>query len=189
MEQTQLFDFGAFPTLSTAHLVLREIVATDAADVFVFWSDPEVQKYNAEPLKEVAEAAASIERIRQWYIDKQEVIWGATLIGEDKVIGSFSLFDWQRYHNRAQLGYDLARSYWGQGLASEAVAAVLRFGFERMNLHRIEAYTIIDNYPSVRMLKRLGFQLEGVRREYSWEEDGTYHGSGVFGLLRHEFRG
>ena len=187
MSKTELFDFTTFPTLRTERLLLREMVATDAEDVFVFRSDPEVQKYNSEPLQEIAQAAAFIEQIRQWYADQQEVIWGATLIGEDKVIGSFSLFDWQRYHNRAQIGYDLARRYWGQGIGSEAVRALLRFGFERMKLHRIEAYTIIDNHASVRMLQKLGFQLEGVRRQYSWEEDGAYHGSGVFGLLRHEY--
>jgi ribosomal-protein-alanine N-acetyltransferase len=56
-----------------------------------------------------------------------------------------------------------------------------------MQLHRIEAATIVDNTRSVRLLERLGFRREGVRREYSLEEDGAYHDSAIYGLLRREF--
>jgi ribosomal-protein-alanine N-acetyltransferase len=180
-----MFDFTVFPTLQTERLILREMALTDAADALVFWGDPEVQKYNAEPIKTVAEATASIQLVHEWYRTKQEIIWGITRRGEDRVLGSCSLFQWNRHHRRAEIGYDLAHAEWGIG--REAVGAVLRFGFDVLQLHRFDAYTIIDNHPSVRMLQKLGFQLEGIRREYSWEDDGAYHGSAVFGLLRHEY--
>ena len=51
---TRVFDFSAFPTLTTERLVLRELVSPDAPDVFVFRSDPEVQKYNSEPMTNVS---------------------------------------------------------------------------------------------------------------------------------------
>lgn len=50
-----------------------------------------------------------------------------------------------------------------------------------------EAETIADNHESVRMLERLGFQREGTRRSYSWEDDGTFHAGAIYGLLRDEF--
>jgi ribosomal-protein-alanine N-acetyltransferase len=56
-----------------------------------------------------------------------------------------------------------------------------------LNLNRIEAATIADNHESVNLLKKLGFTLEGIRRGYSWEEDGAFHDSAMFGLLRDEF--
>ena len=62
------------------------------------------------------------------------------------------------------------------------------FGFERMGLNRIEVETIEDNHESRRMLEKLGFILEGIRREYSLEDDGDYHGSAMYGLLRSEYR-
>jgi [ribosomal protein S5]-alanine N-acetyltransferase len=181
-----MFDFTTFPTLTTARLVLREVVAADAPDVFIFRSDPEVQKYNSEPMKDVAEATALIDELQQGYKDQQSLSWGITLRTEPRVLGLCSIHQWDRYHRRAEIGYDLARSQWGQGIGTEAVGAIVRFGFEQLAVHRLEAYTIIDNFASVRMLEKLGFQLEGVRRDYSWEEDGLFHGSGVFGLLRHE---
>jgi len=183
-----MFDFTNFPTLTTERLILRAFSLADAADALIFWGDAEVQKYNAEPIKTVDEATASIQRVHEWYQTQQEIIWGITRRGEDRVLGSCSLHHWDRHHRRAEIGYDLAHAEWGQGIGGEAVSAVLRFGFDVLQLHRFDAYTIIDNHESVRMLQRLGFQLEGVRREYSWEDDGTFHGSGVFGLLRHEYQ-
>ena len=87
------------------------------------------------------------------------------------------------------MGYDLARAFWGQGIGSEAVRAVLHYGFTELNLNRIEAATIADNHESVKLLRKLGFQLEGIRRGYSWEEDSTFHDSAMFGLLRDEYMG
>ena len=82
------------------------------------------------------------------------------------------------------IGYDLARDQWGQGSATEALTAAIRFGFAEMLLNRIEAQTIADNASSTRLLGRLGFAREGTRRRYSWEEDGTFHDGAIYGLLR-----
>ncbi|MEQ4206886.1 GNAT family protein [Actinopolymorpha sp. B9G3] len=57
-----------------------------------------------------------------------------------------------------------------------------------MDLNRVEAETIADNHESVRLLKRLGFQREGIRRAYSLEEDGTFHDGAIYGLLAHDYR-
>jgi RimJ/RimL family protein N-acetyltransferase len=63
------------------------------------------------------------------------------------------------------IGYDLARLYWKQGIMTEAIEALLRFGFEVRNLHRIEARVRRGNEASMRLLRRLGFQEEGLLRE------------------------
>jgi ribosomal-protein-alanine N-acetyltransferase len=76
-----------------------------------------------------------------------------------------------------------AISHWGQGIASEAARAVIDYGFTTMKLHRIQAHTIADNHP-VRLLERLGFRREGTMREYSLEDDLSFHDSAVYGLLR-----
>jgi ribosomal-protein-alanine N-acetyltransferase len=82
----------------------------------------------------------------------------------------------------------MARAYWGQGIASEALRAILRFGFDGMKLNYIYAGTIADNHESVRLLERIGFRREGTRREYSWEDDGTFHDGAMYGLLWHELQ-
>ena len=72
-------------------------------------------------------------------------------------------------------------------LAIAAAREIIRFGFERMHLNRIDADTIEDNHESVRMLKKLGFVREGIRRGYSHEDDGEYHASTINGLPRSDY--
>jgi ribosomal-protein-alanine N-acetyltransferase len=181
------FEIAAFPTLTTDRLILREVVAEDANGLLVFRGDPEAQKYNLVPMKDTLEAVALVRTMQAWYASGYAIQWGITLRDEHQVLGLCGLHDWNRKHHRASIGYDLARSHWGQGIATEAMRAVLRYGFEQWNLNRIEAITIVDNARSIRLLERLGFQLEGIRREHSLEKDGLFHGSAVYGLLRSEY--
>lgn len=187
MNEPSLFDFSAFPVLTTDRLTLRPLRPSDAPDVLVFRSDWEVQKYNSPVYTSVAEAEDLIERLRAEFEQQEGISWAVTLTSEDIVIGLFGFHHWSRHHRRAEIGYDLARAYWGRGIASEALRAMLPFGFRRLDLHRIYANTIADNHESVRLLERLGFQREGTRRESSWEDDGTFHDSAIYGLLRREY--
>jgi [ribosomal protein S5]-alanine N-acetyltransferase len=182
-----VFDYSTFPILTTERLVLRELRLADAADLLVFRGDAYVQRFNAQPLVSVAEAEMEIRKTHAVYSANEELGWGIALKDSDKIVGGIGLYHWSRYHRHAEVGYDLARNFWGQGYASEALRAVLHFGFTEMNLHRIYAGTIADNHESVRLLERNGFTREGTRRESSWEDDGTYHDSALYGLLRREF--
>lgn len=179
--------WSEFPVLRTERLLLRQPTLADAADVFVFSSDPMVQKYNAEPTTDIVEAEELIKAYNAEYESTEGVILGITLQGVDTVIGMIGFHYWS-IHNRAMLGYDLAREYWGRGIGSEAARRVIRFGFENMALNRIEAPTIVDNHESVRMLEKLGFTREGIRREYTLEEDGEYHNSAMYALLLSEYQ-
>jgi ribosomal-protein-alanine N-acetyltransferase len=187
MNDTNVFDFTTFPVLTTRRLVLRELLLSDAQDVLVFRGDPEVQKYNAPVARDIEDVYALMEELRAGWTEQVGIAWAVTLKPGDAVLGLFGLHDWNKYHRRAEVGYDLAHAYWGRGIGTEAVRAIVRFGFERMNLNRIYAGTIADNHASVRLLEKVGFQREGTRRKHSWEEDGTFHDSAMYGLLRDEY--
>ncbi|MGE3268108.1 MAG: GNAT family N-acetyltransferase [Chloroflexota bacterium] len=183
-------DLSLFPILTTVRLTLRELDAADAGDLLRFRGDPEVQRFNTRPMSDISEALALIDTLRKWYIAQRAIHWGITLTAqadEHRVIGLCSLHGLNRQHRRAAIGYDLAREHWGQGIAFEAVRAVVAFGFEHLRLNRIEAVTVEDNYRSVDLLERLQFTREGVRREHSLEDDGRFHGSAIYGLLRREY--
>ena len=185
--KSMVFDPSTFPVLTTERLTLREPVLADAPDYFIIGRDPEVQKYNAPIMKDVGEAEALIEEVRAEYSKQEGISWGVTLKNSDTVLGLFGFYRWSHRHRRAEVGYALARAWWGQGIGTEAVRAMVRFGFEQMNLHRIYAGTILDNYESVSLLENIGFIREGTKRESSWEDDGTFHDSAMYGLLRREF--
>ena len=182
-----LFDPSIFPVLTTERLTLREPLLSDAADYFIVGRDYEVQKYNAPVMKKVSEAEALIKEVRTEYARREGIPWAVTFTGSDTVLGLFGFYHWSHHHRRAEVGYALARAYWGQGIGTEAVRGMIPFGFKQMNLHRIYAGTIADNHESVRMLERIGFVREGTKRESSWEDDGTFHDSAMYGLLRHDY--
>ena len=187
MDSNPVFDFAAFPVLTTERLILRELRRSDAADVLVFRGDPIVQKYDDPVIHTEAEAQTFIDELHEEYRARAGINWAVTRSDLDVVVGIFSLHHWSRHHRRAEAGYGLARACWGQGIASEALRAILRFGFGQLDLNRIYAQTIADNHESVRLLERLGFRREGTFRRHSWEDDGTFHDSAMYGLLREEF--
>jgi [ribosomal protein S5]-alanine N-acetyltransferase len=183
------FDFSAFPTLVTPRLVLREMVAGDSADFFSFASDPEVQKYDSDPpMRETAEADAEIERSRGWFEGKQVIRWGVELKEENRLVGYIGFYFWQKVYYKTELGYTVARPYWRRGIATEAIRALMQFGFEGLCLHRINVDTRMDNTASVHLMQTLGFRHEGVRRECILSEDGTYQNWGIYGMLEDEYR-
>ena len=180
-------DFSVFPTLKTERLLLREVDPADARDLLVFRGDPKVQRFNSRPITDISEILTVIDTLRKWYLAQKSIHWGVTRHDDQRVIGLFSLHGLNRFHQRGAIGYDLAREFWGQGIASEAARAVVGFAFEHLSLNRLEAVTISDNYRSVDLLERLGFKHEGTRREHSLEDDGLFHSSAIYGLLRREY--
>jgi [ribosomal protein S5]-alanine N-acetyltransferase len=182
-----LFDFSTFPTLETSRLTLREITPDDADAIFRMRSDAEVTKYNSVPTLVTTEQAHElIESMAKGYREKQELRWGITLKNDDAIIGMCGYNDWTRQDYRASIGYDLTRSYWGQGIMPEALRAIITFGFERMSLNRVEADTSAANTASIHVLQKLGFQQEGLLRE-QYFENGAFHDLMLFSLLHREF--
>jgi ribosomal-protein-alanine N-acetyltransferase len=187
MNMKNNLDDAAFPILETERLILRRPEISDASDVLVFRGDPIVQRFDDPIIHTVQEAQAFINELLEEFRTQSGISWVMELKETRIVIGAFGLHHWNQYHRRAEAGYGIAHAYWGQGFASEALKAMLRYGFECMNLNRIYARTIADNHESVRLLERNGFTLEGTQRQHSWEDDGTFHDSAIYGLLANEF--
>lgn len=104
-----------------------------------------------------------------------------------KVIGKCGFHNWYSLHSRAELGYIMSdESERGKGYMTEAARAIIRYGFEEMGLHRIEAFTSPLNTPSLKIIKGLGFVEEGLLREHYFS-NGIYENSACFGLLRREY--
>lgn len=104
----------------------------------------------------------------------------------DHAIGTALLFRWEPASARAELGYVLGRAHWGRGVMHEALTALIGFAFDGLQLNRIEAEVNPANAPSLALLKRLGFQQEGVLRE-RWAAKGQAYDVIAHGLLRREW--
>lgn len=181
-----IFDFEVFPHIETPRLILRELQREDAGAVFRIFSDPEVMKYyDMDIFTSIEQAEALIERQRHRFEQKERFRWGIVLKDSAAIIGTGGYVAWNRMWYNAELGYDLARPYWGQGMMSEAVRAMIQFGFEHMSLNRIEAEVMPENSASIRLLHKLGFQQEGVLRERSFWQ-GAFHDLVMLALLKKE---
>jgi RimJ/RimL family protein N-acetyltransferase len=112
----------------------------------------------------------------------QQVVW-AIRQGEE-VIGSIGLHDFiAEQPHRAEIGYSLAKPFWGNGIMTAAVTAVCRHAFESLGLVRIHAHVFSFNDASARVLKKCGFEQEGYLRKH-FVKDGKYIDAKVFGLVQ-----
>jgi ribosomal-protein-alanine N-acetyltransferase len=136
----------------------------------------------------IAQAEQLIERQRQRFEQKERFRWGIALKNNDTIIGTGDYVAWNRVWRNAELGYDLARPYWGQGIMTEAVRAMIQFGFKHMGLHRIEAEVMPENSASIRLLRKLDFHEEGILQERSFWK-GAFRDLAMFALLNKSANG
>lgn len=178
-----MFTFTHFPIIQTERLILREIISSDAEDVFTIRGNYEVTKYNSgAAYTEIAKAESLINSITEEYQAQKALRWGITLKADESVIGMVGFNYWNQVDNRASVGFDLAQAYWRRGIMREALRSTLNFGFINMGLHRIEADASIYNDASIALLKSIGFQQEGIQRE-QYYEDGEYHDLVMLAIL------
>ena len=174
------------PTLRTARLLLRPFTEADADALFVLHSSPRVLRYwDAPPWRERTRAERFIAACRR--IEEEGT--GARLAIEraaDPVfIGWCGLVGWNPDYRCATLGYCLDDAAWGRGFATEAAGALLQWGFDALNLNRVQAETDTRNTASSRVLEKLGFVREGTLRE-NCIVDGEVSDSWVYGLLQRD---
>jgi ribosomal-protein-alanine N-acetyltransferase len=179
--------FTNFPRIETPRLVLRQITQADAAARFATFSDPLVMEYyGEEPHQTIEESQELITALDQWYARREGIRWGITLRGADEVIGSCGFFLFDEGFRRAEMGYELRRAYWRQGIMREALTAIITYGFNTMGFQRIEALVNQDNEASAALLLALGFTHEGTLRQRFWQR-GRFWDDLYFGLLRAEW--
>ncbi len=177
--------FETFPLLETERLILRELRPEDAEAVFRILSDAEVVRYYDPLMTHLEQAQRSIERHRARFENNEGIRWGITIKDEDTIVGNCGFFR-DKDNFSAALSYVLAKSSWNKGFMTEALEAIVAFGFEHYQLHRIEAHVARPNLASVRVLQKLGFQEEGLLRE-SLFENNRFHDEKVFALLKSDF--
>jgi ribosomal-protein-alanine N-acetyltransferase len=176
-----------FPPLETERLLLRTLTADDLAFVFHHFSDADIYRYlvDEEPVSTLAQTQSIID----FYTDptgKSYNRWVLELKSEERPIGTCGYHLWHKSHYRAEIGYDLEKASWHQGLMTEALEAVIVFGFEKMSLNRIGAMVHPENKASIRLLARLDFQKEGLLRDYYYQS-GRFYDHWLLSLLKKEW--
>jgi RimJ/RimL family protein N-acetyltransferase len=150
--------FTHFPSLTTRRLLLRQIVPGDAERLFAIRSDEETMKFfGHEPHATLDETKDVVRQMEERYVRKAALHWVITLQGDERLIGACNLFHFDEGFHCAETGYELNRAFWGKGIMTEAMSAILTFGFSELGLHRVEAIIDIANERSKSLLVKLGF--------------------------------
>lgn len=165
-----------FPFLNTERLYLRKILASDAERVHYFRSDKEINKFIKRSQPQTFEmAVAHINKITAELRTNKSITWGIMLHDSPVLIGSICLWNFSEDKKIAEVGYDLDPQFHGKGIMSEALKAVLDFGFNRHGFKTIKAYTDYRNIPSKRLLKQLGFIPSYICRDPENQDNEVYY--------------
>ena len=177
-----------YPRLQTERLLLRGFRPADAPAVRELAGAFEVAKTTLNiphPYKE-SMAEAWISTHQEDFEAGRSLIFALTLAEQQQLIGAMGLIITSRY-NRAELGYWVGKPYWGHGYATEAAAAVLRFGFQELNLNKIHASHMSHNPASGRVMQKIGMQQEGLLQQHALKWD-QFVDLAVYGILATDWR-
>jgi ribosomal-protein-alanine N-acetyltransferase len=160
-------NFDPFPVVRTKNLTLRRLRESDKNEMHAMRSDPKLMQFIPRPKTKDAEDAALLIKTMNENIAKGELInWAITFTGEDKLIGMVGFFRMKPEHYRGEIGYMLHGDYHGKGVMLEAVKGAMKYGFEKMKLHSMEAVIAPENIASQKLIEKCGFVKEAHFKEY-----------------------
>lgn len=179
--------FSNMPVLETDRLILRKIKLDDIDDMYEYASDASVTKYLTwYPHDSKAYTFEYVSYLQGRYKVGDFFDWAVTLKSNGKMIGTcgFTRFDF--FNDSAEIGYALNPKYHGRGIATEAVARVIEFGFKNLGLNRLECRYMVENIASRRVMEKNGMIFEGVRRQGVLVK-GIYRDVGVCAILKSDY--
>ncbi|MFT5301382.1 MAG: ribosomal-protein-alanine N-acetyltransferase [Mariniblastus sp.] len=178
---------NSIPRLETERLDLRAIFPADAQEIFHLLSDVKVAEFHElEPFVEIGQAHQMIANYTHWFQNDQAVRWAIVRKDTGSLIGTCCFDSFQIKYQSANLGYNLSSDQWGNGFATEAVEAIVDYAFVHGivgAVNRIQAITVPGNLASEKVLAKLGFEKEGLMRQYGfWQNE--FHDMNLFSRLR-----
>ncbi len=179
--------FKKMPTIRTERLTLRKLSISDSADMYdysrrsvvtkyLLWTEHESETQTYNFLCDVCD----------WYKRGAYFDWAVTLTDGGKMIGTcgFTSFDFE--HGRVEVGYVINPDFWGKGVATEAVSAVIEFAFKELGANRVEVHFIEGNNASLRVAEKCGMTFEGYLKQYMLIK-GEYKNIGFAAVTKDRF--
>ena len=180
--------FKPFPTIETDRLILRKIKKSDAKDLYEYCSSEVSAKYSLwEPHEDLGVTRQYISWLLRSEKRGEYFTWGIELKSSGKLIGTVSLPSIDKDYKVAEIGYGIIDSYWGNGYASEAIKAIMEYGFCTVGFICINAKIMKENSASVRVASAVGMQCDGLLRNGVYCK-GKAHDVYVFSMLDTDYK-
>lgn len=175
-------------TIETERLILRKFKISDDEAMLKYWiADEKIQSLYYEP---VYTTKAEVDELLEKYINSYQkndyYRWAIIEKNSGECIGQIAYFLVDSKNNFAEIEYCIGSDFQCKGYATEATKAVIQYGFDKINLHKVQICTKTINKPSKRVIEKCGFTYEGTLRDYFYM-DGEYVGRLYFSMLKSEF--
>jgi RimJ/RimL family protein N-acetyltransferase len=176
-----------FPKLETDRLDLRRFLPEDVADVARLCGEWEIAEttLNIPHPYELPMAEEWIGSHQKAFDDGEAVNFAISEKETGKLLGAISIHI-QKGNRLAEIGYWIGKPYWNRGFATEATKAVIDYGFEQLELNRIQARHMTKNPASGRVMEKAGMKPEGIMRQsiFRW---GVFEDAAIYSILREEY--
>ncbi len=175
-------------TIETERLTLRRFTTEDADDMLKYWiSDEKVQALYCEPAYKTKEAVSELlDKYIAGYEKENYYRWAIILKATDECIGQLAFFLVDEKNHFVEIEYCVGTLFHNRGYMTEAVKAVIAFGFERIHLHKIQVSHKAGNLCSKRVIEKCGFVYEGTLRDYFYNGNG-YTDRLFYSILQDEY--
>lgn len=173
--------------METGRLILRAFTENDVEDIYEYASDEEVAAFLVwDPHKTRDDTYDFLNMSKEIFHNSDNIDWGIELKEEGKLIGAISIRKWNDANRCGDIGYVLSKKYWNKGFATEALRAVIRYGFEKLNVNRLEAHCDEINSASYRVMEKAGMKYEGTLRQKVFIK-GKFLNIRFYSILKEEF--
>ncbi|AEH01269.1 GNAT family N-acetyltransferase [Lacinutrix sp. 5H-3-7-4] len=164
--------FTTTKNLETNRLYLNKIEQHQVEIIFKLRSNSIVCKYIARPLyKKRTEARIHLDKVINELKQNSAITWVISLKTDNTPIGTICLWNFSDDRKTAEVGYDLLPEYFKKGIMSEALDAVVDFGFNTIHLNAIEAFTQFENLASISLLEKKGFKFQKDREDKDYPKN------------------
>lgn len=170
--------------LQTQRLHLRKMETSDSPSLFKIWSDPDVTKFmNISSFTHEVQAEEIIEMFKELAQSSKAIRFCIIEKESSEIIGTCGLNSIDFENEKAEIGYEIAKTYWGKGYATEAIYTLINYALETLKINRIEAKIEPANVNSINVLKKLNFTFEGTLRQYE-KSKGNLIDINIYSLLK-----
>lgn len=175
--------------IETERLILRRFEYTDDEAMLKYWiADEKIQSLYSEPVYTTKEAVKELlDKYISSYENDDYYRWAIIEKTTGECIGQIAYFLVDSKNQFAEIEYCIGSEFQCNGFATEATKAVIAYGFDKMNLHKVQICTKTINLPSKRVIEKCGFTYEGTLRDYFYL-NGEYVGRLYFSILREEYK-
>jgi ribosomal-protein-alanine N-acetyltransferase len=172
-------------TIETNRILLRPIVESDISNVFKGLSHPDIIKHYGVSYQTLEDTK---EQMKFFYNLEKEgtgIWWAICSLDNNIFYGAGGLNSLSKEHKKAEIGFWLLKEYWGQGIMTEIMPLICKYGFDNLGLHRIEGFVEADNLNCKNGMKKLDFHHEGTMKDCEIK-NGKFISLDIYAKIRDE---